>query len=157
MSAILPASLAALVSYYTLLWRSPCISISLLLFAGQSRVLTAWYKVFKWLQRVLLQQGSELSRLARSGGEVVDNNDGLEREGDDDPDRSEGDDEIRLLNNQSRRERQSEIYAKWRTGECITRVRLNILLIPALLTGLTRLQHQPLAYPPGELTQSLQC
>lgn len=88
---------------------------------------------------------------------MVDNNDGLEREGDDDPDRSEGDDEIRLLNNQSRRERQSEIYAKWRTGECITRVPLNILLIPALLTGLTRLQHQPLAYPPGELTQSLQC
>jgi hypothetical protein len=119
MSAILPASLAALVSYYTLLWRSPCVSISLLLFAGQSRVLTAWYKAFKWLQRVLLQQGSELSRLARSGGEVVDDSDGLEREGDDDPDRSEGDDEIRLLSNQSRRERQSEIYAKWRTGGCI--------------------------------------
>lgn len=116
MNAILPASLVAIINYYTLLWRTPCVSISLLLFVGQSRVLTAWYKAFKWLQRVLLQQGSELSRLARLGGDVVDENDGLEREGDDDPDRSEGDEEIRLLRDQSRRERQSDVYAKWRTG-----------------------------------------
>lgn len=122
MNAILPASLVALINYYSLLWRTPCVSISLLLFVGQSRLLTAWYKAFKWLQRVVLQQGSELGRLARLGGDAVDPDDGFEREGDDDPDRSEGDDEIRLLREQSRRERESDIYAKWRTGEFIVQL-----------------------------------
>lgn len=116
MNSLLPASLVALINYYTLLWRSPCVSISLLLFAGQSRVLTAWYKAFKWLQRVVLQQGSELSRLARLGEDVVE-----ESEVEDDPDRSEGDDEIRLLRDQSAREQRRNVYAKWRTGEQTTR------------------------------------
>lgn len=122
MNAILPASLVALINYYALLWRTPCVSISLLLFVGQSRVLAAWYKAFKWLQRVVLQQGSELGRLARLGGDAAGPNDGPEAEDISDPDRSEGDDEIRLLRDQSRRERESDIYAKWRTGELLITV-----------------------------------
>lgn len=90
-------------------------SVSLLLFVGESRVLTACYKALKWIQRVVLQQGSELGRITRLGGdEVVELSDGLEREEDD---TIEGDDEIRLLRDQSVRDRQKDVYAKWRTGE----------------------------------------
>lgn len=123
MNAILPASLVALINYYSILWRTPCFSISLLLFVGESRVLTACYKALKWIQRVVLQQGSELGRVTRLGGNVVDASDGLLREEDaDDEDTDEdhaieGDDEIRLLRDQSIRDRRKDVYAKWRTGE----------------------------------------
>lgn len=120
MNAILPASLVALFNYYSILWRTPCFSISLLLFVGESRVLTACYKALKWIQRLILQQGSELGRITRrSGG--GDSSTVEQRSHVDDEDNIDGivdgDDEIRLLRDQSVRDRQKDVYAKWRTGE----------------------------------------
>lgn len=118
MNQLLPASLVALINYYALLWKTPCLSISLLLFANESRVLAACYKALKWIQRVLLQQGSELRRVTRLGGDVVEGSDGLQREEDSGAgEEVEGDDEIRLLRDQTARDRQKDVYAKWRTGE----------------------------------------
>ncbi|KAK9894526.1 hypothetical protein P389DRAFT_197815 [Cystobasidium minutum MCA 4210] len=74
----------------------------------------------KWIQRLILQQGSELGRITRrSGG--GDSSTVEQRSHVDDEDNIDGivdgDDEIRLLRDQSVRDRQKDVYAKWRTGE----------------------------------------
>jgi hypothetical protein len=121
MNGLVPAPLLAYVNYYVVLWRTPCLSISLLLFASHSRILLAWWKALKWLQRVVFQQSSELERLCRvrdryvrNGAQESDN----VTEGEADSDTPvDGDDEIRLLRDHGARELQRDLYTRWRTGE----------------------------------------
>ncbi|CAD6565253.1 MAG: hypothetical protein CYPHOPRED_005352 [Cyphobasidiales sp. Tagirdzhanova-0007] len=95
MHILLPASLLAFASYYSILSSTPTPSVSWLIALSSTPKLLAVYKAIKWILRVCLRKGSELERVLAGGARAALGRIRLEQ--DEEGTDEEDDDQVKLV------------------------------------------------------------
>ena len=119
MHILLPASLLAFASYYSILSSTPTPSVSWLIALSSTPKLLAVYKAIKWILRVCLRKGSELERVLAGGARAALGRIRLEQ--DEEGTDEEDDDQVKLVRTAKKSKeveanRDVDVTASWRIG-----------------------------------------